>query len=366
MPKATEICVVVADGQRYDNWESVECIRTAEDVIDHCMLTVAEFSDKGAFTGNISNVKLKPGDPAQVYLAGQLVLNGRVYLRQGVLDPNRHGVQIGIASNSQSIIPSTVDAAPGQYKNQNVQQIASACFGKVGVGFSIEGSPGGAEKIFPRVSEHVGETRFNFIERLCRMRNLHMMDDGQGGIVAFRGPKGSAPSVVKEGFNLLHGRVLLKNDEHVEPLTAVGQNYSQDTADDNRDPEANTNIDGSVNRPMKFPAEEPGDKQDMQLRVNHESDWVKHQLVDGEVTVQGWLCPDGSLWWGHVREVISVVSPSILPGDSMPFMIKGVSHRQSDEEGTTTTIFLCREDGLGAGGEPLGGSGPLPSTFNAG
>lgn len=357
MAKPQEICVVVAGGQRYDNWETVECTHSTDDVIDHCMLTVAEMSGK---VSAISQLKLKPGDPAQVYLAGKLVLNGEVYLRQGAIDPGSHAVQIGIASNSQNVIPSTVDGKPGQYINQNVQQIASATFGKVGVKFSIEGAPEGAEKIFKRVSEHIGETRFNFIERLCRMRNLFMVDDGQGGITAFRGPKSNGGKLIlKEGFNILHGRILLKNDEHVTPIIGVGQDFNNDTADDNRNPKAETEVEGGskTSRPMKFPTEEPGDKKDVQHRVDHEAAWVKYQMVDGDITVQGWLAPDGSLWWDHKRELIVVDSPSLLAEDRMTFMIKGIMHRQSDSEGTTTTLLLCRADGLGAGGEPLGGNG---------
>jgi len=47
-------------------------------------------------------------------------------------------------------------------------------------------------------------------------------------------------------------------------------------------------------------------------------------------------------------------APSLIPLNSMAFMIKGIVHRQSSEDGTTTSILLCRADGLGGGaGENL-------------
>jgi len=349
MPKPNELCVVTALGQKYDIWQSVEVTHSTDDVIDHAMLTVSEPSSGAK---SLAALKLKPGDAAQVHLAGQLVLDGRVYLRQTAYDNNSHGVQIGIASKAQALNPSTVDASPGQYTNATLQQIASAGFGKAGVKFSIDGNPAGANIPFARVSEHVGETRFNFIERLCRMRNLHMVDDGQGGIVAFRGPR-RGTNALREGFNILRGQLLLKNNEHLDDLKVVGQDANRDSAYDNAQVSASAKVDPPVSRSMTLIAEELGDQRAMQMRADHEADFVKYNLVDGVVTTQGWLCPDGSLWFAHLRELITVESPMLVPDQSMIFMIKGIAHRQSSQEGTITNIMLCRADGLGAGAEPL-------------
>lgn len=354
MAKPQEICIVSAGGQKYNIWETVEVTTATDGVIDHAMLTVAEPS-KGA--RSFSNLKLKPGDPASITLAGQKVIDGFVYLRQGALDENSHAVQIGICSRAQNVIPSTVRAEPGQYTNQTLQQMVSAVFGEVGVSFSIQGGPAGADKVFERISEHIGETRYAFADRLARMRNIHMVDDGQGGIVGFRGPFGNARSSIEEGRNLKRGRILLKNDESVELIKAVGQRSNQEGADDNSSSEAQTTADTTVQRDLKIACEEMADNQDCQLRANHEGDWTRYQEVDGDCTMQGWLNDEGVLWWNDRLKVITVKSPSLLPEDSFVFMIKGIVHRQSSAEGTTTSILLCRADGLGSGnGEPLQGN----------
>lgn len=347
MPRPDQIAVVTANGQRYDIWTQIEVSRSAADVIDHALLTVSEISPRQS--GMISSLKLAPGDNATVTLAGQLVLNGRVYLRQAAVDATNHQVQIGIASAGQVIMSSTVDSAPGQYVNQTLQQIASACFGKVGVTFKIDGTPSGAEMAFPRVSEQVGESRFAFIERLCRMRNVYMLDDGQGGILAFRGAaQGNA--VLKEGLNILRGRVVLHIDEHAREMQVVGHDANNDSADTNRSPTGTTSVDPPIGGPFKIIAEEMGNSAAMQLRANHQADWDRLQQVDGDVTVTGWFAADGQLWFSKVRQKVTVNSPSLLPQDTLRFMIKGVVHRQSNEGGTTTDIQLCREDGLGING----------------
>jgi prophage tail gpP-like protein len=350
MANPQEICKVTALGQSYDTWETVEVHHNKEQVIDHCMLTVSEISSASSW----STLKLKPGDPAQVYLAGSLVLDGHVYLRQATIDPNSHEVQIGIASRAQPIVPSTVQAKPGIYKNQTIQAIGSAVFAPYGVNFSVVGSPGGADLPFPRIIEQVGESCFGFIERLCRVRNLHMIDDGQGGIKAFRGPQGSGPEL-REGVNIQRGRILLRNDESKDFLNGVSQTSRQTSADQSRDISATGQItsmfgtsSGMPQRLMKFITEDAVDRQSVVMRVGHEADRIAYDEVDGVITVPGWLDQGGSLWWNHVTKTTTVYSPLLLPGDTMVFFIKGVIHRQNNVDGTTTDIQLTRQDGMGA------------------
>lgn len=132
MPKPTEICIVETSGGKYDFWETVEVSHSVAEPIDHAMLTVSEPSSKVA---TFSALKMKPGDPAKVYLAGVLVLDGTVYLRQAAYDKQQHQVQIGIVAGAQDVIPATTLNAPGQYLNSTLQQIVSAAFGTAGVSF---------------------------------------------------------------------------------------------------------------------------------------------------------------------------------------------------------------------------------------
>jgi prophage tail gpP-like protein len=347
MAKPTEICTVVVNGGRYDLWESVEVSHAYDPPIDHAMLTVSEPSS-GAST--LAALKMKPGDPAQVYLAGVLVLNGTVYLRQAAYDKQQHAVQIGIVAAGQNIIPATVQNNPGQYKNQTLQQILTQAFGKVGVALSIRGNPDGCNIPFPRVSEYVGETLFDFANRLCMQRNMYMIDDGQGGIAAFRGPQGGG-LVLKEGGNILHARLMLRNDDQVANVEGVAQDHNNDIAALNQNVSATATVpNATVTRTLKFSAEDPHNAQTLQHRVNREVAYVLYKNTDGDVTVQGWLCPDNSLWMAHVGELVTLNSPMLIPPDSdNQFMIKGVTHRQSNGEGTTTTVYLCDKNGMGSG-----------------
>lgn len=344
MPRADQIALVTANGQKYNIWTDLEVTRSCIDIIDHALLTVAEISPKTKAA--LSSLKLKPGDACTVSLAGIPVITGLVYLRQGVADQGNHQVQIGICSNAQAVMASTTTGEPGQYINQTLQQIGSAVFGAVGVNFKVTAKD--ADTPFPRVSEHIGESRYAFIERLCRMQNVHMVDNGQSGIVAFRGSS-TGSMVLREGENIQRGRITLKIDEHVDQIVIKGHDSNNDSADQNRSPEGKATSDPPINRPLSLMAEEQGPAKLMQNRANHQADWDKLQQVDGLITVNDWFCSDGSLWWNHVTDKITVQSPLLLPNDFLKFMIKGIVHRQSSENGTTTDILLCREDGFGSG-----------------
>jgi prophage tail gpP-like protein len=346
MATPQEICTVTANGVQYNSWETVEVHKSASDVIDHCMFTVSEPSTGGS---GLAALKLAPGDAATVTLGGAKAITGNVYLRQAAADDKTHAVQIGIASKSHIILRTSVDGKPGQYLNQNIQQIGSACFGKVGVNFNVVGAPSGANTPFARISETIGQTRFSFIENLCRLRNLHLIDDGQGGISAFRSSQGKV-APLQEGVNILKSRLLLKADEYVENLNGLAQIYKQGA------PGAQVSATATVSNPVgaatggnfNFPIENAGDQATVQMRVNHQADHVNYQTVDGVITVQGWFLSAGDLWMNHVPADVTVMSPLLIPGGSMSFIIKEVIHRQSSAEGTTTDILITNENGLGA------------------
>lgn len=347
----SEIATIRGNGQKYDIWESVEVHRAVTGVqgtINHALMTVSEISTGGA---GFTNLKLTIGDVVAIDLAGINVIDGLVYLRQSAYDDKVHAVQIGVASTTQAVTRTTVDAKPGVYTNQTIQQIGSACFGACGVGFKVVGSPPGADQPFTRVCEQLGESRYNFIERLCRMVNLHMIDNGTGAeMLAFRGPQGNVGAELVEGQNILRARLLLQIDEHVELYGARGQHHNESSGP------ANAQIEATAPSPspgvetggtVYFGAEESLASGMLQLRAKHQVDYDQMKTVDGMITVQGWFAPDGQLWWSHVSHTVTVNSPMLIPEGTMTFVIREIVHRQSSAEGTTTDISITNKIGLG-------------------
>jgi prophage tail gpP-like protein len=344
MPKnPLEIATVIAGGAIYSNWQIVACERSYDAVVAHATLTVTEAPVVSGTMGPPA-LRLSVGTPVTVLLAGQLAITGQITVRQPSYSAEAHGVQIVVSSLTQNVATSTVDGAPGQYLNSNIAQIASTVFGKVGVGFSIAGSPPGASKIFPRVSEMIGESRFTFIERLARMRNLHLIDDGKGNVVATRQAGGTVATLV-EGVNIFKARAIMSINDSAESLTAVGQappppgGFEMSSSATTSVPNVN------LTRPVKFCCEINADNADAAMRVNQERDQTLFDQLECNITVRDWLMPDGTLWINHVNAQVTVISPMLFPENQMVLYIRGVTHRQSSEEGTTTDLLLSQLPG---------------------
>jgi prophage tail gpP-like protein len=274
-------------------------------------------------------------------------------------DAKNHGVQIRVCSLTQNTVAGTVNGQPGQYQNSTFQQMAQAECQKVGVNVKIIGSPSGANTPFERVSVHIGETVFQFCERLARMVNLHVVDDANGNLNFFRasgGGSGGSLSLV-EGQNILSARMVMRNDMLTARITVP---IHQPGTDAHWSTDAQ-NISATVTNPyfngirnLVLVAEQTGNKTFAQMRANHQLNLDMIQFLEVVITVQGWLCPDGTLWISKLTSGadgtvdVTVTSPMLWPGSttSVPLKLRGVKHMQDNNNGTRTELTLCLEIGL--------------------
>ena len=347
MPNPTEIATLVVGGERFELWETVEVERLWGAPISHFRFTASE---PGPTLKGWQALKLMPSVTAQVYLAGKLALTGLIQIRQAAYDANSHSVEIIVASYTQELPASSVDAARGQYLKNSLEQIANAVCSKVGVAVKFQSGIPGADKIFSRVSEHVGETRLAFLQRLAQMRNMHLCDDSSGALVFGRGAADGPGAVLVEGHNILKGRILLDQQWTVKSITALLQNHGTDDDWPTNDISAtvpNPAYTGTSPRPLKLLGPHPGDQVDALMVAQYEKSLNDLTTCEALITVQGWLMDDGSLWSEHLREKITIKSPMLVPVDTFSLLLRGVKHMQSDANGTTTELNLCIPNGLG-------------------
>lgn len=347
MPNANEVATIVAGGKRYESWQSVEVERLYGAPISHFRFVCAE---PGPNDRGWADLQLMPGDPAEVYLAGRLAMTGVVQVRQAAYDATAHAVEIVVASYTEAVQATTVDAAPGQYLNSSLQQIASAVCGKVGVTALVDNVPG-ADKLFERVSEHVGETRIDFLRRLAQMRNLHLCDDASGTLLFSRGATAGSAALI-EGVNILKARIILDFQWTARQITAVLQNFGNDQhwgdgARANSATVQNPAYTGKNNRPLALLGPMPGDQEDALALAQHERSLNDLTTCEATVTVPGWLMDDGTLWMEHLRMPVTIHSPMLVPQDPFVLLLRGVKHMQSNENGSTTELNLCIPNGLG-------------------
>jgi prophage tail gpP-like protein len=373
MPDPTEICTVQAGGSEYKYWKEVEVVRDMRQWTSQANLVVAELTTPGM---GWASVRLPPGVEAKVMMAGTLVISGQVEVRQAAYDGENHTVRLMILSKNADLVKSTLDLPPGQFKNQTLKQLASAAAGKFGIAFNLKGAVAGAEKVFERVSVHMGESPFQFIMRLAQMRNVHTFDDENGNIVGQRGAT-DVVATLQEGRNILAAELVWSINQMVGKIIADGDNHANDEhwGDKARAVAAQaTRKDGPASvmqNIMRIIAPQQGDVKDAQMFANHAADLNAAKDFEANVTVRGWM-NGGKPWILDVGKLVMLNSPMLLPQNTAKLGIQAVTHRQNDQTGTTTTLNLCLPARLGSS-DPIddsgsgsngsqGGGGYSPST----
>lgn len=361
MPIPTEIAEILVNGSRYRDWETVSVSRSAVEMFTQFQFTTSSPIESAP---NWAALKLRVGDTCEISLAGRKVFDGRIRGRQPAFDANTHRLMISGKAVSAKMGVATVDHSKGEFKGYTLSQIAGAVLAPLGLKFKLQGETSGAEIPFECVNVQVGETVFHFIERLCRMRNIFLMDDADGTIIGFR--VGSATSVVanlQEGRNILSGSLVQNYDGAFSQVTAQGQKPGSNTSfgDDARDVSATVQNSAMTDYvPLTLIAEMPGGQAEMKMRAQHEMAENIATQFDAQITVQGWHRDEGSLWLDNVGQIVSAYSPLLFTDDWISLAIAAAVSSQGPA-GTTSTLSLVLPERfkgtgqVGATGAAVGG-----------
>jgi prophage tail gpP-like protein len=373
---------IISNGQVFPGWEEIEIWREFNAPFSYMKFRAAENTDGG----NVPQaaLSLDVGDQADGYLIGQKVISGTVMTRQVAFDKQTHAVEIIVASYPQSLDAGTVVGKPGQYINQTLMQIASSVAGLAGVSVRMVGDMSGANMVFPRISEHIGERMIDFIGRLANWRNMHLTDDENGNLVLARGQTGGQTiAQLQEGRNLEMCRMVKNYQFGADPLIFQSQTHGTDSingtdASQNAITKTNPNYTGPK-RPLVILGDNTGNKSEALMAFNQAQNNLNVMMWEIVGTVPGWQMDDGSLWIlkcfgasaaGPVP--ITIYSPMLEPRNPQinNLFVKGVKHLQSNEGGTRTEVTACLQAALSSGALELGdapfGGGTTTATNTPG
>lgn len=341
---------------------------------DHFTLTVAEVS-KSASTWD--SLKLRPGDPVTITLAGEKFIDGEILVRQAVLNATTHAVQLQGMSRSANLNKGSFEGGTGQFKDFTFQQIANSVCGRQTppIKFIPKNPPPGWDKPFRDTQVYHGESDFQFLERLARMRGIVLTTDKDGNLVggSIKGGGDGAATLV-EGKNIVSITAVMQNTALTSKIRVTGQ---QKGGDDVLEKDA-AQVSATAENPAAtdgktkiIVAEQPITKEDAKLRADMEMARSIAESVQVQAVVQGWKKPGGGLW--DVGEMVTVIAPSVFPneGGRVALYIQAVTFSQSPEmPGSITTLEMVLSDGFVAEQTaPKGGSpnvlGPQPGRAQA-
>ena len=353
MANASETAVLSVAGRQYSGWTSVTLRRVYGGACSDFEFTAAEPLDTG--TTDFSNWRITPGDQCSITLAGILAFTGYVFVRQGSFNAGQHGLMVTGRSLTADAVDSSAPVNGGQYKGYTFQALASALANQAGVNLIVNGSSPDLSRVFPQFSIAYGETIFQAVERLARLRGLHITDDAKGNWIAdVFDPKAATSGQLVEGKNLLEARASIDGSRSFSIVNIVGQRPGDDQTNGtpSRDVSATlTNSNARATRRSIMIMEEPGSPQDAVTRANHETAYNATDLVDCHCVVQGWQSAPGTLW--NTGQNYAVKSPMLDLDRTLA--ARQVIYRQS-EAGSRTEIDLCTPESLAFSSTPIGGT----------
>jgi prophage tail gpP-like protein len=345
-----ETVELTVNGTIYKDWTTVLVRREYGVAVSHFQFTCTEAVPLARV---VTSLQIKPGDACTVKLAGHLAIAGHVYLRQASYDANRHGVMIVGRSKTGDLVDSSAPLDTGEFKEQPWESIARKMLSKHGIGLVTKGTINSTP--FKRADIIPGESVFQFIERLARMRGIVLSDDVSGNLVAAGGFEGGSGDALVEGGNIQAARCTISDMS----LGGSYASFSQINGDNKEWGKKVSQVhgehggDAARSRPFEQFTEHPGRKGEALLRSKFEGGWRDSVQIVADITVYGWLRPSGGLW--QVGQPVTVNSPMLLLYNETLY-VKCLTFTQDDKSGSLTVLTLVRQNWLTGGAANLSGA----------
>lgn len=340
---------LAVNGERFGGWLGSKVAAGVDRAARSFTIQATEYDiERGA------TLRIRPGAVCETYIGNDKVLTGYVDAVSIGYDAGSHTVTITGRSKTADVIDCAADISNGQRRNQKIEQIAAdLCrpYGievvtKVGTGAaaSVIGSTGTGDAIADLQVEQ-GETAFEVIDKLCRLRGCTAHDDALGRLVIDKVGYGRASGSLVYGENVLSGRAKFDSSKCFARYTCLGQSFGGygGIVGNQASGEGVTQVKGEAtdlrptlrSRKLVIRAEGQASTQECQDRAAYEAAVRAGKSIEVEYTVQGFRQPDGRLWLPN--ELVSVRDP--LVNIDQPLLIAEVEW-SIDAQGSLTTLTL--------------------------
>jgi prophage tail gpP-like protein len=348
--KPNEIATLIVNGQRFEDWESVMVRRSWNDPYAYFQFTAAERDPlfrKVSTPFDWRKLQFKPGDHCTVLLAGQLAITGFIEMRQVAYDATQHGVTLLGKSYTAQGSKSSVDTKTGSFDGRNIVQVCTEVWGPYSTPVKVIGSVDMTP--FDKLQNNIGETVWDFCERIARDRKVRLACDAFGKFLLIGEHSMRIVANLVEGKNILKMQCVINAEMVFEEYDVRG--HSQATDDHNmraaseQQAKAKSVWESALYSKLIVPIEEAVKfDNEMKLRVDFEQRVHDYQQITATVIVQGWLRQGIALW--QEGDAVWVDSPMAMLNEEMK--IQQVVFTQDSAQGSLTTLTLVNPAWLNA------------------
>jgi prophage tail gpP-like protein len=279
------------NGTDYGGWTSVEIAAGIERVARDFRLNV---TDRWPGAGDLVQ-RIKPFDRCEVWIGHDKVLTGSV----DAIPVSYDDQQVSVSISGRSITADLVDCAainePGQWRGLRLEAIARALAGEYGIKIVNEANTGAV------IAEHQiqqGETAFESLDRLLKLRQVLATDDAEGRLVLTVPSQTRAADALQLGENILKAEAGFRFQGRFQPVPRERparrdrrglRRHLQRGADE---------MDANIPRRRVMVVRQQGqsDGGNCGRRATYERARRMTKALEATITVQGWRQSNGELW----------------------------------------------------------------------
>lgn len=326
---------LVINGIAYAGWTDIDIDLSLDNLAHSFTLSLTEKAP-----GGTPQTAVAAGASCRVTIGGQTVITGYVDLSEASLAGDDHSISVSGRSKAADLIDCSAIHVPGSWSNRKLEAIANDLASPLGVIITAKTDTGAA---FTKFALQPGETVWQAIERMLKMRGLLAVSEADGNVSIVSPRAGAAGVRLVQGEHLLtlsgkhdvrerFSSYLLKgqsagNDEHNGQATAHPKASASDPAVTRR-------------RPLLIVAEDQASAESLKARAQWEATVRAAKAQEASATVVGWRDPTAKLW--AQQTAVSLIAPAILIEADL--MVAGVNFRIDSESGKIATLRLVYPD----------------------
>lgn len=321
------------NGSIYGGWKSMRLERGMEQCAGVFELGITEL-----WADLIESREISPGDECTVLLKETTVITGFVDEMTFAYTDTTHDLSVRGRDKTGDLVDCSAIKPAGQWTGRKLEQIAADLCKPFGIKVITETDTG---KPFPRFALQQGESVFEAVERMARIRAVLVTSDGKGNLVFTRASTKRVATVLELGANIKEANATLsfkdRFSKYILKGQAAGGDFFSGKAASQIKAEA-TDPRVTRYRPLIVVSEGQDIAASLKDRVKWEASVRAARSNDISITVQGWTHADG-LWEPntlvYVRDSWTRLDAELL--------IKKVSYRL-DSGGTFTELTLTSAD----------------------
>ena len=290
---ADDVILHVA-GRRYSGWTSIEITRSIEQGPHEFDLAVVNAWREA------DHRHIQDGDECRVLIDNDLVITGFVDTRAPEYDAQSQSLRV----SGRSTLGDLVDASMlgTEYAGQRLDAIARAECKPFGIDVVVQTDIGAP---FKKVRRDDGQSPWEFLDYLARVRAVRLISDAQGRLIITRAGTRLAAAALRLGDTIERASATFSCRERFSEYIVVGKSDDIDAEDEQQISHVLARAkDSGVRRyrPVLIIADDDGQQQDCQAHA----DWQRNTHFGRNrgivYTVRGWReKPGGAVWQPNTR-----------------------------------------------------------------